>query len=409
MAESGSQVARISATTQAALQERERLANFVAGRIEAGDLRGALAACQRLNRICPDYAWGWYLASFLLRKAGNHAEALKAVGRALALEVTDRYLLERGKCLLEKGDVPEARAAVAALVGRDLADPMLHDDLGGVLHRLGDHRGALDQYSRAATLAPGKAQHHYNRAAILRYLGDAEGAEAAYDAAIALRPQDCEAYNGRAQLRTQTRERNHVAEIQAALETATSAATPISGRVELCHALAKELEDLGEWDASFARLKEGADLKRRHMRYDVETDLRIIERIREVFSRERLAAAPSGDLGAGAIFVFGMPRTGTTLVERVLSSHPEVCSAGELSTFSIELMRMTQALPGASQGSRLDFVERTAALDFPALGDAYLRCTAPHRDARPRFIEALFAHALKSSSVKSFRLPFNVI
>ena len=96
------------------------------------------------------------------------------------------------------------------------------------------------------------------------------------------RPQDYEAYNGRAQLRRQTRERNHVAEIEAVLATATSPA----GRVELCHALAKELEDLGDFDASFARLKQGADLKRRHMRYDVGTDLDIMRRICEVFGSD---------------------------------------------------------------------------------------------------------------------------
>ena len=192
-------------------QDRTRLAGLVTARIDARDLRGALEACRALNAEFPDYAHGWYLASYLLRKTRNHADALRAVDRALDLEQSGRYLLQRVKCLLESGDLAAARAGAAGLLGRDLGDAMLHDDLGAVLHQLGDQRAARDQYQRAIALDPRNAQHHYNLAAVLRYLGDAEGAEAAYDAAISLRPHDYEAYNGRAQLRRQTRERNHVA------------------------------------------------------------------------------------------------------------------------------------------------------------------------------------------------------
>lgn len=366
-------------------QDRQRLSDHIESRIAAGDLSGALAACRQLNLDDPGYAWGWYLASFASRKARRYADALGAIGRALRIERADRYVLERVKCLTESGDLDAARAAVVELAGRDLGDAALHDDAGGVLHRLGDQRAALEQYTRACSLAPRVARHHYNRATVLRFLGDAEGAEAAFDAAIALRPRDYEALHGRSHLRRQTRERNHVAELEAALAGTGDTA----GRIELCYALAKELEDLGEHAASFARLKEGAGLKRRQMRYDVATDLAIMERIRAVYRAERLAGAPAAGRGAGVIFVFGMPRTGTTLVERILSSHPDVSSAGELSTFSLELTRLTQALPGPTPVSRADFVDRTAALDFGALGEAYLHASRPYHDARPVFIDKL--------------------
>ena len=371
--------------TCAAPRDRERLAEVVGARLDAGDLRGGLEACGKLNAEFPEFAHGWYLASFLLRKARRPADALRAIDRALELERTDRYHLQRVKCLLESGDPAAARAAAAELVGRDFGDAMLHDDFGSVLHQLGDQRAALDQYRRAVALEPRSAQHHFNLAAVLRYLGDADGAEAEFDAAIALRPQDYEAYNGRAHLRKQTRERNHVAEIERALATATSPA----GRAQLCYALAKELEDLGEFDASFVRLKQGADARRRHMRYDVETDVGIMRRIREVFGGDVLAGPRAGDAGGEAIFVIGLPRTGTTLVERILASHPDVCSAGELSSFSVELVRMVEGLPGRALASRLDFVDRAATIDFQALGEAYLRSTLPHRDERPRFVDKL--------------------
>ncbi len=125
------------------------------------------------------------------------------------------------------------------------------------------------------------------------------------------------------------------------------------------------------------------------MRYEVETDLGIMRRICEVFGSETLAGPGGGDLGGDAIFVIGLPRTGTTLVERVLASHPGVCSAGELSNFSVELTRQVQALPGGAPASRTDFVDRAARIDFRALGEAYLSSTLPYRDAQARFIDKL--------------------
>ncbi len=371
--------------TRATPQNRERLAGLVTARIDAGDLPGGLEACRILNTEFPDYAYGWYLASFQLRRARNYADALGTIDRALALERTDRYLLQRVKCLLESGDLPAARDAAAALVGRDFGDAIVHDDFGSVLHQLGDQRAALDQYRRAVALDPRNAQHRFNHAAVLRYLGDVDGAEAEFSAAISLRPQEYEAYNGRAHLRKQTRDHNHVAEIESVLSTATSPA----GRAQLCYALAKELEDLGDYDASFAHLNQGADARRRHMQYDVGTDLDIMRRIREVFGSDVLAGPQSNDLGGEAIFVVGLPRTGTTLVERILASHPEVCSAGELSSFSVELVRIVQGLPVGAPVSRLDFVDRAATIDFQALGEAYLKSTLPYRNERPRFIDKL--------------------
>ena len=84
-----------------------------------------------------------------------------------------------------------------------------------------------------------------------------------------------------------------------------------------------------------------------------------------------------------------MPRTGTTLVERILGSHPPVFSAGELNHFSLELIPLVQQTAGAKRLSRLEFVAASARVDFRALGQAYMAATRPLRDARPHFIDKL--------------------
>ena len=125
------------------------------------------------------------------------------------------------------------------------------------------------------------------------------------------------------------------------------------------------------------------------MRYDVATDLGIIDRIREVYTADRFDGHIEGFDNAAAIFVIGMPRTGTTLVERILGSHPDVCAAGELNEFGLELTRQVSALAAGRTLSRQDFVDLSTRVDFRALGQRYLERVRPYRDSRPVFIDKL--------------------
>jgi len=371
--------------TAAAPRTREQMADRVAGCIEAGDLRQALEASRDLSRHHPDYAYGWYLASWLLRKTRRLPDALRTIDRALLLEPSDRFRLHRARCLLEAGDMAGAAAAAGDLRGRPLADAVLYGELGTLLYRVGDHAGALEQYSSAIELDQRNPEFHFNRAAVRRYLGDAVGAEQDFDAAIELRPDEYEAYNGRAQLRKQAAAHNHVAQLRDMIGRTRSPA----GLVQLHYALAKELEDLEDHAASFASLAAGAALKRSLMRYDVATDLGIIDRICDVYTVDRFDGHIEGCDNAEAIFVIGMPRTGTTLVERILGSHPEVCAAGELNEFGLELTRQVSALAAGRALSRLDFVDSTTRMDFKELGQRYLERVRPYRDGRPVFIDKL--------------------
>lgn len=364
---------------------KEQVADAILRCIDANDLARGAALSRELGERHPDYAYGWYLASFVARKSRRYAQALGAIERALRLAPCDRYSLHRAKCLFEMGDLAGARTAAAGLGGRDFGDALLHGDFGTLLHQLGDQAGALAQYDRALRLDARHAGHHFNRAAVLRYLGDSAGAEAGFDAAIALNPDEYEAYNGRAHVRTQTRERNHVDELRRAIARTRGSA----GLVQLHYALAKELEDLGEHDAAFDSLAAGAGLKRRQMQYDVGTDVQILARIRETFGPGSFDGRPRGPECPDPIFIVGMPRTGTTLVERILASHPAVFSAGELNHFSLALIPLVRKIAAPGRPSRLEFVDASARVDFHGLGQAYMAATRPLRDSRPHFIDKL--------------------
>lgn len=364
---------------------KEQIADSIVRCIDARDFRKALAICQQLNRQHPDYPYGWYLASFLMQKVRHYADALKAIDRALQLGYLDKYQLHKARCHFEANDIAGAITAAGILKDKTFVDPLLHSQLGSLLHLLADNAGALAHYTKAIELDGSNADHYFNRAAVQRYFGDVAGAEAGFDRAIALKPDEFEAYNGRAHLRTQTRERNHIAQLQGVIARTRSPA----GLVQLHYALAKEQEDIGDFEAAFASLKLGADVKRRHMQYKVDTDLQIMAKIQEVYGPELFDGHIPGFDSADPIFILGMPRTGTTLVERILGSHSGVVSAGELNNFSLELIRLVGKALGPKRPSRLEFVVATAGVDFRALGEAYIASTRPLRGASPHFIDKL--------------------
>jgi tetratricopeptide (TPR) repeat protein len=366
-------------------ESREQIADAVVRCIDAKDLRKALEICQRLNQQHAEYAYGWYLASFLMQKVRHYPDAIRAIDRALQLASLDKYQLHKIRCHFEANDLAGAIAAAAVLKDKSFVDPLLHSQLGSLLHLLGDNANALVHYSKAIELDPGSAEHYFNRAAVQRYFGDVAGAEAGFDQAIALKPEEFEAYNGRAHLRTQTVERNHIAQLQ---EVIARTRTP-AGLIQLHYALAKEYEDIGRYDEAFASLKEGADTKRRHMQYGVATDLEIVAKIRESYGPPMFDGHIAGCESPDPVFILGMPRTGTTLVERILGSHSQVFSAGELNNFSLELIPLVRKAARGTRLSRVEFVAASAAVDFRALGAAYIAATRPLRDARPRFIDKL--------------------
>ena len=126
-------------------------------------------------------------------------------------------------------------------------------------------------------------------------------------------------------------------------------------RIQLHYTLAKVLEDLGRFDGAFDHLLRGSALKRAAITYDEAGELELMQRIAACFTRERMnALAGAGDLSQAPIFVLGMPRSGTTLVEQIIASHPEVQALGERTEIGDELMES-----GARSGAHYpELVER---------------------------------------------------
>jgi tetratricopeptide (TPR) repeat protein len=352
-----------------------------------GDVHQAIATCERLNREFPNFASGWHTASQLALKLGNTPMALDAIREARRMDSENTtWALQEAQCLWRLGRAAEVRACVDHLLTCELQTAYELSGLGSLLANVGDRRKALEYYKQAAALQPDDARHRFNIASLQRTLGDLDEAESNFDKALRLNPSDFEAWKLRSELRTQTHERNHIEALEAVLETNINDA---HGKANICYALAKELEDLGEADRSFAYLQRGAKARRKQMQYSLDRDLETIAAIRKTFSADFLAGDTPGHDSAEPIFVLGMPRTGTTLVERILASHTDVFAAGELSNFAVQMMQQVRAKAASRKPSRDELVQLSAGLDFAALGKAYVDSTRPATGHTARFIDKL--------------------
>jgi tetratricopeptide (TPR) repeat protein len=304
-----------------------------------------------------------------LLQARDWSAALVQIDEQLKLNFQDARLhLYRAQCLMGLGEKAAALAAAQRAQERAPSEPIILDAVGTLYGYAQDLRRSLCAYDGAIALDPRNSQFRYNRASVRCFAGDLGGAEQDYDECIRLNPQDFEAYKHRSDLRSQSLKHNHVAELRAQLARNLS---DWRGEVQLRYALAKELEDLGDYAASFEELKFGAGQRRGHMRYDVAADLNMVQWIIDAYPQAlpETTSAPQDS----PIFVLGLPRSGTTLVERILSSHSALVSAGELDCFALALVDQVRRSSGSSPLTRQGLVQRSAQVDFAALGAEYLK------------------------------------
>jgi tetratricopeptide (TPR) repeat protein len=318
-----------------------------------------------------------YREAVQLMRSRDWPNALTQIDRALlASPGMPQALLSRAQCLLALGRRDEARGAAQAALAGATTDPLLLDALGSFFSFAGDQHTALEAFDQAVALAPGNAHFIFNRATVRRFLGQLAASEADYDRVIALRPADFEAYKNRSDLRTQTADHNHIAQLERLVARGFA---DWRSEVQIRYSLAKEYEDLGDYRRSFDELRQGANKRRENLRYDVANDVSTVDWIIEAFpAAVATDTVYTGAVQTGApqpaapIFIVGLPRSGTTLVDRILSSHSQVRSAGELNDFALSLVARVRSENGRDQLPRRELVARSARVDFAALGRDYL-------------------------------------
>ncbi|AXK71947.1 sulfotransferase family protein [Lysobacter sp. TY2-98] len=342
----------------------------------------AFELAAQVVRTAPNHGGVHFIGGVAALQMDRVPQALALLQRACALSPGRAdYHAQRARALAAARMFREAIEAADAAIAAQPSDPLTLDTLGVVLTQANDHARASQLFCRAVEAAPDVATFHFNHATALMFAGELDAAEREYEACLALDPGYGRAHLALAQLRTQTPESNHLDRLRGLLPTAV----PGEPSMYLHLSIAKEEEDLRRYPQAFEHLVVGKREGARGRAYRCERDERLFAALHRAFETIPRVASPSDS--AEPIFVFGMPRSGTTLVDRILSSHPEVHSAGELQNFGALLKRLS--------GSRTrelidpDTVDAAGRADLSSLGEAYIASTRPGTGVTPRFVDKL--------------------
>lgn len=323
--------------------------------------------------------------------------ALGMIDKAISASQGNPFLKIKKTRLLaqqmrRRAGIPAFAAEVAAQAGDN---GHLHWQLGDLCYKTNLQADAIRHFEKAHALIGDHPGLLYDMAVARFFSGDFERAELDLDRAIAVAPQAAQALYLRATLRRQTPERNHVEDIKRRLQEGFRQA---DDEASALYALSKELGDLGEHENSFAALATGAAKKRGTLRYNVADECAAMRAICAAYDAAAMAAPSAGHDEEGAIFIVGMPRSGTTLAERLLVQSGIVTSAGELSDIA-NLVRM------AAQQALQDepaLVPAAASLkaDFAALGREYMRGAREGAAGSPVFIDKMTLNFLYCGMIR---------
>jgi Sulfotransferase family/Tetratricopeptide repeat len=324
-----------------------------------------------------------------LVRAGRFEEALPLAERTVAGAracCPGHALL--ASILLKLGRVHDAEETIARAASLETGVAGAYDGLAYVSVELGRHELANALYRRATELAPQTPRYWYNFACSERGFGRLAQAEEACDRAIALDASQYPTYLLRSELRVQADDANHIEELKSRL---AGPRIDVHGKIFLGYALAKELDDVRRFDEAFHCFAAAAAARRGQTKYDVARDEQVLGRIEETYPRKALGEAMQAVGNSPAIFIVGLPRSGTTLVERILTGLPGVRSNGETENFS-------QALAAAAPKSGRDIFERAAAADPEAVAANYRRLA--RLEGADRVIEKLPTNYLYLGAIR---------
>lgn len=351
--------------------------------LNSGRINEASACCQKLLSAKPDLVEAHFLVGLIALEIKQTSNAIRAFGSVTKLQPDHGAAWANlSNLFVRAGQAGRADAALAKAVEHADNNPVVLDLIGTVHGQLGEQQEAGKWFARALKRDPDSVPLQINRANNFRFLNQLDDAETLLKQVIARVPNHPNAHWLMSGMR-KAQDREHVERLQELIEKTKN---PRSTAF-LCYGLGKELEDLKDWDGAFQAFSRGAAARRKTLEFDESEEIALYEAFAQTFTREWLESGPAGNEDASPIFVVGQPRTGTTLIERIIVAHSQVHSAGELRQFGHCMRRLGQYSEPTANSPKL--AEIAAAVNPSALGGAYIQTTAKLRGSTPRFVDKL--------------------
>jgi tetratricopeptide (TPR) repeat protein len=338
-------------------------------RMAAGDTAAARAAIGALLQKHPRHAAAHLTLSHIAWAEGRVRDAARhALDTMHDLPPDAMSIIAVGMALLRVGEVVAARECLDHPVLAQTRDGGALMFEAGLRRELGEDREALRLMDRAHELGVDGAEFRFARGLENVICGNRCEAERDLEASLRMDPLACAAALELARLRTQTPGRNHLDEFARRRERVRQGTVD---HAALEFARYKELEDLGEYGEAWNALAGANEIMRALHPYDPDRMHHQVDRLIATCAGHFFRSGSNGGEAPQPIFVFGLPRSGTTLLDRLLGSHSQVISAGELEDFGRQLCFAADQRPLLDQR----MFERMPGLDYPELGRRYLAQT----------------------------------
>ena len=298
---------------------------------DKGDSEAAIESYKQALKIKPDYAQAYNNMGNALKDKGDSEAAIESYKQALKIKPDYAQAYNNmGNALKDKGDSEAAIESYkqALKIKPDYAHA--YNNMGNTLSEKGDLEAAIENYKQALKIKPDYVQAYNNIGIALKDKGDLEAAIESYKQALKIKPDYAEVYRNLSNIHRYKEHDEYFLKMQSLCQ---SSSVSDEQRCHLNFALSKASEDLNEVSQSFNYLKIGNELRKKILSYDIKKDIELFNQLKKSYPSIALqSVVESSDLKP--IFILGMPRSGTTLVEQIVSSHSEVTGAGELSYVS---------------------------------------------------------------------------
>ena len=316
------------------------------------------------------------------QQCGDAQAALETYERAIALDGgTATVHNGLGVLYMQRGDYVRAKSHLLESVQRKPSDANAQTNLAITLQHLNEHEEALQRVEKVLKLDPVNAEAHFALASILTQLGRVDEAVRHCEKTIQQHRTFGEAYDLLARMRKFTEtDKPFIAKTEKVLESGM----PAKQRYALHYALGKMYDDCREWDKAFAHFEKANLLKRKPV--DIERVRKVLRLTCSAFDRPALERYRGlGHTSQQPVFIVGMPRSGTTLMEQMIASHPRAAGADEL----VEMPAIARLVSPDDDLRR--FVSRTHAnltpTNIEAHAETYLSVLRRGREAAERIVD----------------------
>lgn len=355
--------------------------------------REAHAYCRKIAQDTPSNADAFYILGIISYEHNDFPRALKLFEVAIQNKHPEPGpFVQAARCLGHLNRPKEALEYVEAAKRLAPKDGFTLSSIGALLSRLDRHEEAVIFHRKATQAAPENAMNFFNLGSALQFIGDAEDAIDAYKKALDIAPNYTPALVHLTMMTKSTKANNNLPTLKSAWDGRRP--QDIEGGLQIAHAIAKIHEDLSDPATAMDWLDKGKALVRKAIPHRRDADAVSFTAAQNLAKQLKYDTSDRPD---GPIFIVGLPRTGTTLLDRIISSHSKIVSAGERTEFGARLHQSTGLAGQLPTDS--ETIAKAAEINLSQVGTAYIENVSAILEGNKRFTDKMPINALLAPAI----------